>query len=111
MIFEIQDTIFPNKLKPLKPQPNFDITIKVIGITFTTVRVLSIIFTFIFLNFLTAYRKLLKSEVLNFASSTPDSSPVKNKDNNSKNQTEILVKENSQHKKNEKISEKNLCRL
>ena len=91
MIFEIRDTIFPNNLKPL---PNFDITITVLTLVFTIVRILSIITAFIFLYFRSAYNSLLKSEVLNFASTTLDSSPIINKRNHSKNPSIIVIEEN-----------------
>lgn len=78
MLFEIRDTLFPTNLKPIKPQVNYDITVFWLMIIFTIIRILSITSTFIFLYYLSKYKKLLKKEVLNLGSSA-DPTPIKSK--------------------------------
>ena len=103
MIFEIQDTIFPNKLKPLKPQPNYDITITILLMIFLSVRISSIIFVFIYISFLTLYSDMVKVEVLNFSNTNLDISTIKNnqimqENNNMENHRPNKFSENGNNK-------------
>jgi hypothetical protein len=92
MIFEIQETIFPNKLKPLKPQPNYDITITILLIAFLIVRISSIIFTFIYTNFLIVYSNMVKFEVLTLSNPNNDILPIKNNENSLYNKDKLNIK-------------------